>query len=321
MLPNLDSIQLFLCAVQSKSISKAAEINHISLSAASRRLSQLEQRFGVVLLERRADGVSPTAAGEAMLHYAEGLLAQVELMRSALGDYAKGAMAKLHLAANVSALSHHLPEQLGLWSAQFPNIRIEMSEARSAVIVDWVRQGIADVGIVTAQPEPSLKYTPYVSDPLCAIVPLNHPWPNAHLRFADLLDQPFIGLDKDAASTQQMAQQAQRLGKSLHQSIQVQSFEAMCRLVAAQQGVAILPKVVATGFRQPAAFRLLALDDDWAQQRQMFVCTRHGSLSAPLARFVQHLLQPMSLAAPSATNQSLAYCESNSGSAGRGKNT
>lgn len=293
MLPNLDSIQLFLCAVQSKSISKAAEINHISLSAASRRLSQLEQRFGVVLLERRADGVSATAAGQTLVHYAEAVLAQVEQMRSAVSDYAQGAMAKLHLAANVSALSHHLPEQLGAWSQLFPNIRIEVSEARSAVIVDWVRQGIADLGIVTALPEPSLKYTPYVSDPLCAIVPLAHAWPHTHLRFADLLGEPFIGLDKDAASTQQMLQQAQRLGQPLRQSIQVQSFEAMCRLVAAQQGVAILPKVVATGFRQPGAFRLLELDDEWAQQRQMFVCTRQGSLAAPLARFVQHLLQPL----------------------------
>lgn len=298
MLPNLDSIQLFLYAVQSKSISKAAEINHISLSAASRRLSQLEQRFGVVLLERRADGVSPTAAGEAMVHYAEALLGQVEQMRSALSDYARGAMAKVHLAANVSALSHRLPEQLGLWSERFPNIRVEMSEARSAVIVEWVRQGIADVGIVTATPESSLKYTPYASDPLCAIVPLSHPWPHDHLRFEELLDEPFIGLDKDAASTQQITRQAQRLGKSLNQSVQVQSFEAMCRLVAARQGVAILPKVVATGFRQPVQFRVLTLDDDWAQQRQMQVCTRHGSLAAPVLHFVQHLLQTAALPAP-----------------------
>ncbi|THU03686.1 LysR family transcriptional regulator [Lampropedia puyangensis] len=293
MLPNLDSIQLFLCAVQAKSISKAAEINHISLSAASRRLSLLEQRFGVTLLERRADGVSPTAAGEAMVVYAEGLLQQVEQMRSALSDYAGGAMAKVHLAANVSALSHQLPEQLAAWSRQFPNIRIEICEARSAVIVDWVRQGIADIGIVTATPEPGLKYTAYVNDPLCAIVPFHHPWPQPHIRFEDLLDNDFIGLDKDAASTQQMARQAQALGRPLNQLVQVQSFDAMCRLVAAEQGVAVLPTIVASGFRQPSQFRLLVLQDDWAQQRKMYLCTRHDPLPAPVAQFLHHLLQPL----------------------------
>lgn len=70
MSPDLTSIELFLKAVKLGNLSRAAEHSHLSLSAASRRLSLLEQHSKIALLTRTSTGVSPTAAGErlAQLH-------------------------------------------------------------------------------------------------------------------------------------------------------------------------------------------------------------------------------------------------------------
>jgi len=52
MLPDLVSLALFVRAVDTKSLSKAAEQSHIALAAASRRIALLEHRYGVKLLYR-----------------------------------------------------------------------------------------------------------------------------------------------------------------------------------------------------------------------------------------------------------------------------
>jgi DNA-binding transcriptional LysR family regulator len=52
MRPDLASLELFLHAVDSLSLSKAAERSHIALAAASRRIALLEEMLGVALLDR-----------------------------------------------------------------------------------------------------------------------------------------------------------------------------------------------------------------------------------------------------------------------------
>jgi len=161
MLPNLDSIHLFLRAVQFRSLSKAAEASHISLSAASRRLALLEHQFRAPLLERRHDGVSPTAAGEALARHAHTLLQNVEETRADLADYARGVVGRVHLQANTSAMSQTLPDQLAQWSRTQPNIHVDVKEVRSVDIVAAIRSGAADVGVVTTPPTDDLRFERY----------------------------------------------------------------------------------------------------------------------------------------------------------------
>ena len=52
MLPDIDSLALFVRAAELRSLTKAAEASHIGLAAASRRMALLEHRFKTALLER-----------------------------------------------------------------------------------------------------------------------------------------------------------------------------------------------------------------------------------------------------------------------------
>jgi DNA-binding transcriptional LysR family regulator len=190
VLPDLDSIQLFLRAVQLKSLSRAADGSHISLSAASRRIALLEHQFGTPLLERRHDGVVPTPAGEALARHAQALIVCAEAMRIDLSDYARGAVGKLRLQANTSAMSQHLPDQLASWSAANPNIKVDVQEVRSGDIVEAVRKGDADIGVVTTDPVEDLRFETYAPDPLCVVVPAAHKLRSRRIAFAELLDFP-----------------------------------------------------------------------------------------------------------------------------------
>ena len=214
MAPDLTSIELFLKTVKLGNLSRAAEQSHLSLSAASRRLSLLEQHFKVALLHRTSTGVSPTAAGEVLAEHGLSILRAVDVMHADLADYAKGATGRVCLYANSSAMSQQLPSQLTQWNALHPGIRLDIREERSREILQAVRDGVADVGIVTTQPGGAeLRFVPYCQDRLCLLVPDDHPFKMRHARFEDLLGYDFVGLEDNAAITALITEAAAAIGR------------------------------------------------------------------------------------------------------------
>src|SRR5437868_7017274 len=109
MRPDLSTLALFVRIAETRSITKAAQLCHIALAAASRRIAQLEDQFGVQLLFRTAKGVELTPAGNAMLLHARETLSRIDAMRADLSDYSKGVKGMVRITANASALAQYLP--------------------------------------------------------------------------------------------------------------------------------------------------------------------------------------------------------------------
>ena len=138
-LPDLGSLQLFLRAVDSGSLSRAAQQSHIALSAASRRIGMLEDQLGVRLLTRTPSGVEPTPAGVATAEHARQLLRGVDHLRAEVADYGKGAKGHVRLHANTSVMGQELPDLVASFLAKHPDIRIDIREQRSGAIVQALR--------------------------------------------------------------------------------------------------------------------------------------------------------------------------------------
>jgi DNA-binding transcriptional LysR family regulator len=291
MRPDLASLALFIRIAETRSITKAAEAGHIALAAASRRISQLEDQFGVQLLYRTARGVELTPAGSALLFHARQMLGKVDEMRAEISDYSKGAKGIVRVAANASALAQYLPLDLAKFAAAHPAIKVALGEERSAAIVDAVRTGATDVGIVMEGADaPGLELYDYREDVLCAVVPRKHPVRARKLAFARLLDHDFVGLEGNTVISQILLAQAAKAGKPLRLRVQVKSFDVVARLVQAGLGIGVLPEEAALAFAKPMGLRLVLLTDAWAR-RKMYVCVKHyASLPAPARLLVDTLV-------------------------------
>jgi len=291
MRPDLASLALFIRIAETRSITKAASAGHIALAAASRRIAQLEDQFGVQLLYRTARGVELTPAGNALLFHARQMLGKVDEMRAEISDYSKGAKGMVRVQANASALAQYLPRDLADFAAANPAIKLSLEEERSAAIVEAVRSGATDVGIVMEGADaPGLEVYDYRTDILCAVVPRKHPVRARKLAFAKLLDHDFVGLEGNTVISQMMLAQAAEAGKPLRLRVQVKSFDVVARLVQAGLGIGVLPEEAANAFAKPMGLRLVLLTDAWARRR-MFVCVRqYASLPAPARLLVDSLV-------------------------------
>jgi LysR family nitrogen assimilation transcriptional regulator len=77
-------LRYFVKIVDAGSFSRAASVVHVAQPALSQQIAELEERLGVMLLQRSARGVRPTAAGETLYKEASAILHQLDQLPSAI---------------------------------------------------------------------------------------------------------------------------------------------------------------------------------------------------------------------------------------------
>ncbi len=290
MRPDLVSLALFVRVAETRSITKAAEASDMALAAASRRVSRLEEQYGVQLLNRGARGVELTAAGTALLSHAEKLLGQADEMQAELSDFTKGGRGLVRVHANASALAQHLPEDIAAFCAVHPAVKVAIEEHRSGAIVLALRSGAADIGIVMEGASiEGLQSFDYRTDTLVAVVPRSNAVRGKQVAFSRLLAYDFVGLESDTVISRLMAGAAVAEGKPLRLRMQLKGFDVVARMIQAGLGIGLLPEAVARTFARSMKLRLVPLTDSWARRR-MWICVKdYAGLPASARQLLDHL--------------------------------
>ncbi|HYF21118.1 MAG TPA: LysR substrate-binding domain-containing protein [Ramlibacter sp.] len=290
---DLVSLSLFTLVVRTGSISKGAELAHLAVGAASKRISDLEAAVGAELLDRHSRGVTLTAAGAALHRHAQRILADVDDLAAELSDHARGVLGVVRLWANTSAITQFLPGELAAFSAAHPGIRIQLQEQDSHEVVLAVLEGRAELGIFAERtPVLGLHAQPYRQDRLVLVVPREHPLgQRRHLAFADALDYDFVSLTQGTSLFQRLALETGTLGKPLRVRIHVRSFDAMCQMVAAGLGIAVLPDAAAQPLVGALGLRKVELTDAWVQRELLIGVRDPAALARPARSLLEHLLR------------------------------
>ena len=288
---DLITLNLVLAIADTRSITAGALREHLALAAASKRLSDLETRFGVPLFERRARGVEPTEAGRALVRHIRGLQASLHALESEVVEFSRGIKGHLRIAANAGAISECLPPDLAAFSQAHPQIRISLEDQTSAEVQAAVAEGRADVGIfVPPLLDNRLSTWRYRRGSLAAMVPAGHALAVLErVRFDALLDHDIVGLHAGAAAHELMRAEAEGQGRTLKARLQVRGFDAIAQLVEAGLGVAVLPAAVAQRFAQVFRVRVLTLDEVWAEREYRLGVRTQEVLPTVVQRFVAAL--------------------------------
>ncbi len=264
-------LQLFVFACEAGSMTAAAEHSHLTLAAASARLRGMEAQAGVALLRRHSRGVKPTPAGEALLRHAHAVLAQMAQLRGELALHGRGALGKIHLMCNTSALVHHLPPRLAAFLQKYPAIDTVVEESASHLTVQAVRQGATDIGITSdAEDLSGLQTAFFCKDPLVLVLPRGHALARQRsVSFEQALDTDLVGYATTSALHTYLSLQAAQLGKPMRLRASLGSFDAICTLVGQGIGAAVVPAAaLRTGDRRVT---VRPLSDVWAK-RALVVC-------------------------------------------------
>lgn len=290
---DLTTLQLFVAVCERGSIGKAAETEFMAPSAVSKRLSDLEAAVGTPLLMRHARGVTPTPAGQSLLHHARSVLFSLDKMQGELSEYADGVRGHVRVHANISATVQFLPEDLGAFIRAHDAIKIDLEEHLSTEVLRAVQEGAADLGICHAGSDErahELQTLPYRQDRLALVVPARHPLAAGEaIAFADSLDWDHVGLHANSSIYRAMHAAATASGRNIRLRIRVTGLDAMCRMIHNGLGIGLMPQRAFELMRGVGELQAVGLTDDWATRRIDLVARDFSSLPVSARLLVDHL--------------------------------
>ena len=288
---DLVDMRLFVAVAEARSITHGAERSALALASASARIKGMEAALGVRLLERQRRGVRLTAAGESLLDHARIVLHQVVTMQGELTAYARGLKARIHMLANTSGASEHLPKALAAFLAKYPALSVDVEERESAEIATALASGAADIGLaVEAMLPEGLDRFPFCDDRLVLIAPPGDEIAQRRqAAFRDIAARDFVGLTEASALQNHIAMQAAKLGVRLRIRARLRGFDAICQMVEAGVGLAIIPDVAARRYSRTMGIKTVRIADPWTSRR-LAICMRgRQSLPRPVQQLADHL--------------------------------
>ena len=175
MTHELRQVRAFLKVAELQSFTRAAAELHVSQSALTVQVKQLEEELGVLLLDRNKRGVTITAAGRDLLGPLQRLVADAEAIAGYARDISAVRAGAVAIAALPTIAAGILPGVLRRFARRHPEVRIAVQD----VVADRVRELVAgrsvDLGLGTSAPQDrDLKATPLYQDSLAAFVGIDH---------------------------------------------------------------------------------------------------------------------------------------------------
>ncbi|MCX4782361.1 LysR family transcriptional regulator [Streptomyces sp. NBC_01264] len=279
-------------------IAAVAEVLSFSPSAVSQQLSVLERESGLPLLERTGRGVRLTAAGQNLVRHADAVLELLERADAELAEARGGLAGALRIGSFPTATRAVVPAALAELARRHPGLEPMVAETDPAAVADGLRAGDLDVALIhaydflPAPQEPGLATEPLYREAMYLAAPERAPGGSG--RTGDpagiagaggagqraLLrthaDAPWITATPGTlchAMTVRACEDAGFVPRIRHQ---VDEFATVLALVAAGQGVAVVPQLGITGPADPAvALTRLAVE------RRTHVAFRSGAAAHP----------------------------------------
>lgn len=283
-LPDTEDLRLFVIVMEEGSLSAAARKVHLALTALSTRIQRLEAQLGCILFERHARGIRPTAEAELLLHRVRPLLTALGQLREVVQQRPVG---EVRLVATTLAITEHLPIPLSQFLGCWPEVELRLTECRSPEGARALREQRADVAILAGNlAVDGLLMAPFRSDRLVLALPSGHRLSAINpASFVEILGERFIGLDEHSGMQSFLSAMAERLGRPLHLTMRLRSFEAILRMVEVGAGVSVVP---ASAAQRHFNGVVLPLSDPWAV-RELRVAVRDERRSPAVEALFQFL--------------------------------
>lgn len=288
---DLLTLRLLVFAAETLNLTQAASRANMTLSTASKRISELERITDCALFVRLPRGMELTAAGRGIADHARHILESVNRMAYDVNDFAMGVRGHVRLTANTSAVVQFLPQDLASYLAENPLIRIGMEEALSDDIVAALLDGRSDIGIFADNvSSEGLVKRVYRRDQLVLLVPRDHPL-TAHpeTTLAQALVYDFVALNQGSSLLRRLTDAAVANGKMLKVRIQVSSFDGICRMIEAGLGIGVLPLGSVRKELLGSQLEAIQLTDDWAKRTLFVGVLSESNLSPEASKLYDYL--------------------------------
>lgn len=287
----LRQMRAFVEVVRSAGFTAAAKKLHLTQSATSLLVRELETQLGLQLVDRTTRQVMVTQVGQEFLERAERILADVEFAVSNAQDLLHKRRGRVTVATTPLLAASFMPHVIAQFQQAHPAIEVRLADQAVDQVIRLVSNGDADIGFgVFPQPDAELKRVPMLRHSLGVLVPSE--WPLARRRrklgWLDLADQPLIALSAASGFRNLFDPMLLKVGVSVVPRFEVSYVNTAVGMVEAGLGITVVPSYVGSLMRSERV-RFLGLHDPVVTREIELISQQGRSLSPSVAVFVEGL--------------------------------
>jgi LysR family transcriptional regulator, regulator for metE and metH len=225
------------------SVTGAGSVLHLSQSALSHQLKELEERLGVPLFHRVRKKMLPTRAGERLLAGAHTILEQLGALEGDLSGFNADQAGVLRISTECYTAYHWLPGRVAAFAEKFPRIEVKVVVEATGRPIEALVKGDLDLAIVNTTPKrQDVDYRPLFQDDMLVVLRRDHRlasrshFPTEAFAGETLIvyDSPFEGFTFESV--------LQPAGVKPKGILEVQLTEGILEFVRAGMGVAVLAR-------------------------------------------------------------------------------
>lgn len=294
MLLDLAKLRIFVAVARQGSFTRAADELDLRQPTVSQQVQVLERELRTPLFERLGRGVVLTAAGAALLPYAEQLLALSDEAQVAAREAAGLAARTLRLGAGNTLATYILPDLLARLRYERPDVLVQITVGNTEQLVAAVLDGRVELALVGSPlVEPRLAIMPFLRDELVAIVPPDDPLAAvAAVGLHDLAARTLLVREAGSALQAALVELFRAHNLQPMHTMTLGNIEAIKRSVEVGLGVAIVPEFTVRREVQADMLRALHLTDVQEERTFNYAHRHDRALSAAAQVFVTLLGKP-----------------------------
>jgi DNA-binding transcriptional LysR family regulator len=169
---NLDQLRTLSEVVSHGNFSAAARQLNLTQPAVSLHIRELEQRFGVQLIERMGRRAYATAPGLQLLEHANRMFLECDAAAATMRRFRDAWIGRVHVGTTLTALTYQLPPIMRQLRTDHPGVDLLVTNMPTRDSVDNLMNNVVDLALVTLPiKEPRLRITPLRPEMLVAILP------------------------------------------------------------------------------------------------------------------------------------------------------
>ncbi len=236
----LFQLKTFQLVAAHRSFSRAAREIHLTQPAITQQIKNLENEVGEKLIERLGGLFTLTPAGEILLDYAGQILNLTEQALESVRQYAKE-RGRITIAAGTTNTIFRLPLILKDFHSSYPQVEIRIRNGDSELITKLVMENAVDLGLVTTvNPMETLKILPLFKDPIFLVAPKEYP----NIISIPALEKESLILFRAGSGFRIFLEEQFNLNSFTPKiAMEMESIEAIIRLVRSGFGLAFLPEI------------------------------------------------------------------------------
>jgi len=200
------ALRYFSETANSRSIRAASERLRVSPSAISRQIAKLEHELRVPVFDRRAQGMTLTAAGEILQSRVEGMIREFARVKSHIAALQDLRVGTVDVYCFQTATESFLAPVLLDFHTRHPNVGFNIIMSSTDQAIEALARGTAEIGLVVSPPvRDNIENTEIFRDTIVASVAPDHPLAGRHMvSLRELAGFPFALTERSFGLRQQI---------------------------------------------------------------------------------------------------------------------